>query len=83
MTTDRTFLLRNGVVMPMVFTATSHDVSDVWVQGRQLVEDGSLISVDVKAVATRAQGAAEELFERRRNLPGPTLSPATTLNKSN
>ena len=66
----------------LVFTASSHDVSDVWVQGRQLVKDGSVISVDVRAVTAMAQAAAEELFERRRNLPGPTLSPATTLNKS-
>ena len=38
-------------------------------QGRQLVEDGSVISVDVR---TQLPGpaAAEELFERRRNLAG-------------
>lgn len=78
-------VLRGGdfnIPAHLVFTASSHDVSDVWVQGRRLVEDGSVISVDAKAVAVRAQAAAEELFERRRHLAGPTLSPATTLNKS-
>lgn len=77
-------VLRGGdfnIPAHLVFTASSHDVSDVWVQGRRLVEDGSVISVDVKAVAAKAQAAAEELFERRRHLAGPTLSPATTLNK--
>jgi len=49
----------------LVFTAVSHDVSDVWVQGRRLVRDGEVISVDTAAVAARAQAAAEELFERR------------------
>ncbi|MEO5973580.1 MAG: amidohydrolase [Ilumatobacteraceae bacterium] len=66
----------------LVFTASSHDVTDVWVQGRQLVEDGEVISVDLRQVAANAQAAAEELFERRRNLDGPTLSPATILNKN-
>ncbi|MFA5775340.1 MAG: amidohydrolase [Ilumatobacteraceae bacterium] len=65
----------------LVFTASSHDVTDVWVQGRQLVENGAVISVEVSQVAANAQAAAEELFERRRNLDGPTLSPATILNK--
>lgn len=52
----------------LVFSASSHDVSDVWVQGRQLVKYGTVISVDVKAVIEKAQAAAEELFERRRQL---------------
>ncbi len=66
----------------LVFTASAHDVADVWVKGRRLVEAGQVISVDVPTVAERAQAAAEELFERRRNLPGATASPATTLGKS-
>jgi 5-methylthioadenosine/S-adenosylhomocysteine deaminase len=65
----------------LVFTASAHDVRDVWVQGRRLVEDGEVVSVDVPAVAARAQVAAEELFERRRNLQGRTGSPATDLGK--
>lgn len=53
----------------LVFTASAHDVSDVWVRGRRLVEGGRVVSVDVAAVAARAQAAAEELFERRAALP--------------
>ena len=65
----------------LVFTASSHDVSDVWVQGRRLVEGGEVISVDVAAVAERAQAAAEDLFARRAALQGRTPSPATDLGK--
>lgn len=57
-----------NVAAHLVFTASSHDVSDVWVQGRRLVARGEVISVDVAAVATRAQAAAEELFARRATL---------------
>ncbi len=49
----------------LVFTATAHDVSNVWVRGQRLVADGQVISVDVPAIAARAQAAATELFERR------------------
>jgi len=56
-------------------------VTDVWVQGRHLVEDGQVISVDVSTVARRAQEAAEELFARRAALQGRTPSPATDLGK--
>jgi 5-methylthioadenosine/S-adenosylhomocysteine deaminase len=66
----------------LVFSASAHDVRDVWVQGRRLVEKGSVVSVDVAAVAARAQAAAEELFERRRKLQGRTASPATDLGKN-
>lgn len=52
----------------LVFTATGRDVTDVWVKGRHLVSGGAVISVDVARVAEQAQAAAEELFERRRNL---------------
>jgi 5-methylthioadenosine/S-adenosylhomocysteine deaminase len=66
----------------LVFTASAHDVRDVWVQGRRLVAAGKVVSVDVASVADRAQGAAEELFERRRHLQGRTASPATDLGKN-
>ena len=66
----------------LVFTANAHDVSNVWVKGQHLVEDGEVISVDVADVAVRAQSAAEELFERRSALHGKTLSPATDLGKN-
>jgi len=41
---------------------------NVWVDGRPLVERGSLLGVDVAAIRADAQLAAEELFERRRAL---------------
>jgi 5-methylthioadenosine/S-adenosylhomocysteine deaminase len=65
----------------LVFSASSHDVSDVWVRGRQLVAGGQVVSVDVASVAQRAQAAAEDLFARRRALQGRTASPATDLGK--
>ncbi len=65
----------------LVFTASSHDVAHVWVRGRQLVEHGNVISVDVRRVAEQAQSAAEELFTRRAALTGATSSPATDLDK--
>jgi 5-methylthioadenosine/S-adenosylhomocysteine deaminase len=49
----------------LVFTATSHDVSNVWVQGNHLVQGGEVKSVDVYEIATNAQAAAEDLFARR------------------
>jgi 5-methylthioadenosine/S-adenosylhomocysteine deaminase len=55
-----------NVAAHLVFTANAHDVADVWVQGRQLVHGGEVVSVDAAAVAARAQDAAEELFARRR-----------------
>jgi 5-methylthioadenosine/S-adenosylhomocysteine deaminase len=66
----------------LVFTASGRDVADVWVRGRHLVAGGEVVSVDVAAVAARAQAAAEELFARRRALPGRTPSPATDLGKN-
>jgi 5-methylthioadenosine/S-adenosylhomocysteine deaminase len=66
----------------LVFSASSHDVSDVWVRGAHLVEDGEFISVDVASIASNAQAAAEDLFERRAALKGSTPSPATDLGKN-
>lgn len=53
----------------LVFSACGHDVRDVWVDGRRLVRDGHVLSVDVDDVKAQAQSAAAELFERRRALP--------------
>ena len=49
----------------LVFSASGHDVRDVWVDGRRLVEGGHPLTFDVDAVRAQAQAAAEELFERR------------------
>jgi 5-methylthioadenosine/S-adenosylhomocysteine deaminase len=66
----------------LVFTASAHDVAHVWVRGRQLVEDGNVVSVDVRRIAADAQVAAEELFARRAALPSPTVSVATDFSKN-
>jgi 5-methylthioadenosine/S-adenosylhomocysteine deaminase len=52
----------------LVFSASGADVTGVWVDGRQVVGDGRVLTVDVDAVRADAQAAAEELFERRRAL---------------
>ncbi len=49
----------------LVFSASGHDVRDVWVDGRQLVAGGRPLTFDVDAVRAEAQAAAEELFHRR------------------
>ncbi len=71
-----------NAVAHLVFSASGRDVTDVWVQGRRLVDRGEVVSVDVQAVAAQAQGAAEELFERRRALGEPVAGPATRLGKT-
>ena len=54
-----------NVAAHLVFSASGHDVADVWVDGRRLVEGGRVLTVDTEDVRHRAQAAAEELFERR------------------
>jgi len=59
-----------NVAAHLVFAASGHDVANVWVDGRRVVEDGQVMTVDTEVVRHRAQSAAEELFERRAAL-GP------------
>ncbi|MCU1393733.1 MAG: amidohydrolase [Ilumatobacteraceae bacterium] len=54
-----------NVAAHLVFSASGHDVDHVWVEGRLLVDGGTVLSVDVDAVMADAQSAAEELFARR------------------
>jgi 5-methylthioadenosine/S-adenosylhomocysteine deaminase len=54
-----------NVAAHLVFSASGHDVADVWVDGRRLVAGGSVLTADVESVQANAQAAAEELFERR------------------
>ena len=63
----------------LVFSASGHDVRDVWVDGRRLVAGGAVTTVDVATVRQRAQEAAEELFERREAVLGRTAGPKTQL----
>jgi 5-methylthioadenosine/S-adenosylhomocysteine deaminase len=59
-----------NVAAHLVFSASGHDVRDVWVDGRRLVAGGRVLSIEVDEVRSRAQAAAEELFRRRAQLPG-------------
>jgi 5-methylthioadenosine/S-adenosylhomocysteine deaminase len=70
-----------NAIAHLVFSASGRDVTDVWVQGRQLVAGSEVVSVDVAAVASDAQAAAEELFARRRALGAPVAGPAAQLGK--
>jgi 5-methylthioadenosine/S-adenosylhomocysteine deaminase len=54
-----------NVAAHLVFSASGRDVRDVWIDGRQVVGGGELLTVDAAVVRERAQAAAEELFERR------------------
>ena len=58
-----------NVAAHLVFSASGHDVRDVWVDGRLLVAGGRVLSIEVDEVRSRAQAAAEELFQRRARLP--------------
>jgi 5-methylthioadenosine/S-adenosylhomocysteine deaminase len=49
----------------LVFSASGHDVRDVWVDGHRLVAGGRPLVFDPAAVRAEAQAAAEELFDRR------------------
>lgn len=71
-----------NAIAHLVFSANGRDVSDVWVQGKRLVADGEVVSVDVNQVAQRAQAAAAELFERRRADGEPVAGPAAQLGKT-
>jgi 5-methylthioadenosine/S-adenosylhomocysteine deaminase len=59
-----------NVAAHLVFSASGHDVRDVWVDGRLLVAGGRVLSIEVDEVRSRAQAAAEELFQRRARLSG-------------
>jgi 5-methylthioadenosine/S-adenosylhomocysteine deaminase len=49
----------------LVFSASGHDVRDVWVDGRHLIADRVPTTFDVATVRADAQAAADELFARR------------------
>jgi 5-methylthioadenosine/S-adenosylhomocysteine deaminase len=65
----------SNVAAHLVFSASGRDVDHVWVDGRRLVAGGAVTTVDVEAVRSRAQAAAEELFERRDAVLGSTPGP--------
>jgi 5-methylthioadenosine/S-adenosylhomocysteine deaminase len=49
----------------LTFSASGHDVRDVWVDGVRLIADRTPATFDIGHVRAEAQAAAEELFERR------------------
>jgi 5-methylthioadenosine/S-adenosylhomocysteine deaminase len=60
-----------NVAAHLVFSASGHDVADVWVGGRRLVAGGTPLTFDVASVRAESQAAAEELFARRAALTAP------------
>ena len=54
-----------NVAAHLVFAASGHDVRDVWVDGRRLVNDRRPTTFEIATVRETAQAAAEELFARR------------------
>jgi 5-methylthioadenosine/S-adenosylhomocysteine deaminase len=53
-----------NVTSAVVFSATGADVTDVFVNGKRLVKDGELTSVDVKAIIERVKRAAGKIVSR-------------------
>lgn len=60
-----------NVAAHVVFSASGHDVRDVFVDGHRVLAGGSPTTFDVATVRTQAQAAAEELFARRAALGVP------------
>jgi 5-methylthioadenosine/S-adenosylhomocysteine deaminase len=52
---------RENITSAMVFSATGGDVSDVFVNGKHLVKDGILQSIDVSALMRRVRQTAEKI----------------------
>jgi 5-methylthioadenosine/S-adenosylhomocysteine deaminase len=59
-----------NVAAHLVFSSTGADVDSVWVDGKRLVADGRMLTLDEAQVRANAQAAAEELFDRRDALAG-------------
>jgi 5-methylthioadenosine/S-adenosylhomocysteine deaminase len=52
-----------NVISAAVFSATGADVTDVFINGKQLVKDGVLTTVDVFALCKRVRQTAEKITE--------------------
>lgn len=57
-----------NAVAHLVFSCSAADVAQVYVDGKLLVDDGEVLTVDTTRVREQAQTAAEELIRRRRSL---------------
>ncbi len=51
-------------VQNLVLGASDRSIASVWVDGRKLVENGRLLTLDIASVCGRADAAAERLLER-------------------
>lgn len=58
----------NNVIPHLIYSSSGKDVEAVFVDGRQLMEDGKLLTVDEQEVIDRAQAAAEEIFKLKEPL---------------
>lgn len=57
-----------NAVAHLVFSCSAADVSQVYVDGKLLVDNGEVLTVDTTRIREQAQTAAEELFRRRKSL---------------
>ena len=55
---------RENYTSALVFSATGGDVTDVFVNGKRLVKDGKLASVDISALIGRVRQAAEKIADK-------------------
>jgi 5-methylthioadenosine/S-adenosylhomocysteine deaminase len=60
---DRGSPLHENVTSAVIFNATGADVTDVFVNGKRLVKDGVLTTVDVPALCARVRQTAEKITE--------------------
>ncbi len=54
----------------LLHSASRADVSDVWVAGRQLVEDGTLLRIDTASLRARTNRWQSRVLAARNSLPG-------------
>ena len=64
-----------NVAAHLVFTASSHDVRDVWVRGRRVVADGAVVTSTCAAVAARGAGRRRGALRPPPSPPGPHPEP--------
>ena len=69
--TPRTFLPQQ-----LAYYATGQDVSEVWVEGKQLLKEGRVLGVDVEGALELAREEARKSFERAGQQLEPFLHPA-------
>jgi len=60
----------NDVLESVLHSASRSDVSDVWVAGRQLVEDGALLRIDTASLQARTNRWQSRVVTALNSLPG-------------